>query len=219
MNYTELTQSIQDYTENQETTFVSLIPTFVRQAEQRIFRTVTIPELRKNVTGAVSSGNQYLARPDDFLSVLSLAVVDGSGNYSYLLDKDVNFVREAYPLLSTQGLPKYYGLFDGDVFSGGSETSFGNFILGPTPDSNYVVELHYYYDPPSIVSSGESWLGENADTVLLYGSLIEAYTFMKGEPDMMSQYNSRYKEALQELSVIDAKTKRDNYRDGEPRQE
>jgi len=219
MNYSELTQAIQDYTENQETSFVSLIPTFVQQAEQRIFRTVMIPELRKNVTGTLTSGNQYLARPSDFLSVLSLAVVDGSGDYSYLLDKDVNFIREAYPSSSTQGLPKYYGIFDGDVFSGGSETGSGNFILGPTPDSGYTVELHYYYDPPSIVTSGESWLGQNADTVLLYGSLIEAYTYMKGEPDVMSQYMSRYQEALKELSTIDAKTKRDNYRDGEPRPE
>ena len=219
MNYSDLTQAIQDYTENQETSFVSLIPTFVKQAEQRIFRTVMIPELRKNVTGTLTSGNQYLARPSDFLSVLSLAVVDGSGDYSYLLDKDVNFIREAYPSASSQGLPKYYGIFDGDVFSGDAETGSGNFILGPTPDSGYTVELHYYYDPPSIVTSGESWLGQNADTVLLYGSLVEAYTYMKGEQDVMGQYVGRYQEALKELSTIDAKTKRDNYRDGEPRQE
>lgn len=215
MNYSELTQAIQDYTENQETTFVSQIPTFIRQAEQRIFRTVMIPELRKNVTGTMTSGNQYLARPSDFLSVLSLAVVDGDGDYTYLLDKDVNFIREAYPSSSTQGVPKYYGIFDGDVYSGGSETGSGNFIIAPTPNASYSVELHYYYDPPSIVDTGTSWLGENADTALLYGALIEAYTFMKGEPDLIGQYTSRYKEALTELTGVDMKLKKDNYRNGE----
>lgn len=215
MNYSELTQAIQDYTENQETTFVSQIPTFIRQAEQRIFRTVMIPELRKNVTGTLTSGNQYLARPSDFLSVLSLAVVDGSGNYTYLLDKDVNFIREAYPASATQGLPKYYGIFDGDEYSGGSETDSGNFIVAPTPDAGYTVELHYYYDPPSIVTTGTSWLGENADTALLYGALIEAYTFMKGEADLIGQYTTRYKEALAEVTGVDMKLKRDNYRNGE----
>jgi|TARA_R100000951_G_scaffold106317_1_gene100815 hypothetical protein len=217
MNYTELVQAIKDYTENEETTFVSQIPTFVKQAEQRIYRAVTIPELKKNVTGTLSSGDKYLARPTDFLTVLSLAVVDGSGDYSYLLDKDVNFIREAFPSTSTQGLPLFYGQFDGDAFSGSSETSSGNFILGPTPDANYAIELHYYYDPPSIVTSGASWLGDNADTTLLYGSLVEAYTFMKGESDMLQLYASRYKEALGELSVVDVKSKRDIYRDGEIR--
>jgi len=217
MNYTELVQAIKDYTENEETTFVSQIPTFVKQAEQRIYRAVTIPELKKNVTGTLSSGDKYLARPSDFLTVLSLAGVDGSGDYSYLLDKDVNFIREAFPSASTQGLPLFYGQFDGDTFSGSSETSSGNFILGPTPDANYAVELHYYYDPPSIVTSGTSWLGDNADTTLLYGSLVEAYTFMKGESDMLQLYASRYKEALGELSVVDVKSKRDIYRDGEIR--
>jgi len=215
MNYSELAQAIQDYTENQETTFVSQIPTFIRQAEQRIFRTVMIPELRKNVTGTLTSGNQYLARPSDFLSVLSLAVVDGDGDYTYLLDKDVNFIREAYPSSATQGIPKYYGVFDGDVYSGSVETGSGNFILAPTPNASYAVELHYYYDPPSIVTTGTSWLGENADTALLYGALIEAYTFMKGEPDLIGQYTSRYKEALAELTGVDIKLKKDNYRNGE----
>ena len=215
MNYSALTQAIQDYTENQETTFVSQIPTFIRQAEQRIFRTVMIPELRKNVTGTLTSGNQYLARPSDFLSVLSLAVVDGDGDYTYLLDKDVNFIREAFPSSATQGVPKYYGVFDGDVYSGSVETGSGNFILAPTPNASYTVELHYYYDPPSIVTTGTSWLGENADTTLLYGALVEAYTFMKGEPDLIGQYTSRYKEALAELTGVDMKLKKDNYRNGE----
>jgi hypothetical protein len=215
MNYAELTQAIQDYTENDEATFVSQIPTFIRQAEQRIVRTIMVPELRKNVTGSVTSGSQYLARPSDFLSVLSLAVVDDSGDYTYLLDKDVNFLREAYPSNATTGLPKYYGNFDGDTYSGGVETENGNFILAPTPDGNYVIELHYYYDPPSIVTTGTSWFGENADTALLYGALVEAYTFMKGEPDLISQYTARYKEALNEVSGLDIKLKMDNYRNGE----
>lgn len=210
MNYTQLTAALQDYLETQETSFVSNIPTFVRQAEERIYRSVQIPELRKNVTAATTSGNQYLARPSDFLSVFSLAVVDGSGNYSYLYDKDVNFIREAYPGPSTQGLPKYYAQFDGDQV--GSE---GNFILGPTPNSNYTVELHYYYDPPSIVDTGTSWLGTNAETALLYGSLVEAYTYLKGDADMLQLYTNRYNEAMLQLFGIDLRAKRDDYRDGQ----
>lgn len=210
MNYTQLTAALQDYLETQETSFVSNIPTFVRQAEERIYRSVQIPELRKNVTAATTSGNQYLARPSDFLSVFSLAVVDGSGNYSYLYDKDVNFIREAYPGPSTSGLPKYYAQFDGDQV--GSE---GNFILGPTPNSNYTVELHYYYDPPSIVDTGTSWLGTNAETALLYGSLVEAYTYLKGDADMLQLYTNRYMEAMAQLFGIDLRSKRDDYRDGQ----
>ena len=210
MNYTELVQAIKDYTENVETSFVSQIPTFVRQAEERIYRSVMIPELRKNATAATTAGNQYLARPSDFLSVFSLAVVDGSGNYNYLLDKDVNFIREAYPTSATQGVPQYYGQFDGD-----DSASAGNFILGPTPDSAYTVELHYYFDPPSIVATGTSWLGDNAETALLYGCLIEAYTYMKGEADMLSLYEQRYQEALAQLGGVGIRSMRDNYRDGE----
>ena len=209
MNYTQLTAALQDYLETQETSFVSNIPNFVRQAEERIYRSVQIPELRKNVTAATTSGNQYLARPSDFLSVFSLAVVDGSGNYSYLYDKDVNFIREAYPGPSTQGLPKYYAQFDGDQV--GTE---GNFILGPTPNSNYTVELHYYYDPPSIVDTETSWLGTNAEAALLYGSLVEAYTYLKGEADMLQLYTTRYMEAMAQLFGIDLRSKRDDYRDG-----
>lgn len=209
MNYTQLTAALQDYLETSETSFVSNIPTFVRQAEERIYRSVQIPELRKNATAVTTSGNQYLARPSDFLSVFSLAVVDGSGNYSYLYDKDVNFIREAYPGPSTQGLPKYYAQFDGDQV--GSE---GNFILGPTPNSAYTVELHYYYDPPSIVDTGTSWLGTNAETALLYGSLVEAYTYLKGDADMLQTYTTRYMEAMAQLFGIDLRSKRDDYRDG-----
>jgi len=210
MNYSELVTAIQDYTENQETTFVAQIPTFVRQAEERIYRSVMIPELRKNATASTTAGNQYLARPSDFLSVFSIAVVDGSGNYNYLLDKDVNFIREAYPTSATQALPQFYGQFDGDDTLGS-----GNFILGPTPDADYTVELHYYFDPPSIVTTGTSWLGDNAEAALLYGCLIEAYTYMKGEADMLSLYEQRYQEALAQLGGVGIRSMRDNYRDGE----
>lgn len=209
MNYSQLTQALQDYLETSETSFVSNIPNFVRQAEERIYRSVQIPELRKNATASTTSGNQYLARPSDFLSVFSLAVVDGSGNYSYLYDKDVNFIREAYPSSSTSGLPKYYAQFDGDQVG-----TDGNFILGPTPNANYTVELHYYYDPPSIVDTGTSWLGTNAEAALLYGSLVEAYTYLKGDSDMQSLYMDRYVEAMGQLFGIDVRSKRDDYRDG-----
>jgi hypothetical protein len=209
MNYTQLVQSIQDYTQNEETSFVSNIPNFVQQAEERINRSIMIPELRKNATASTTADNKYLARPSDFLAVFSLAVIDGDGDYTYLLDKDVNFIREAYPSASTTGLPLYYSQFDGD--SSGTE---GNFILGPTPDSNYDVELHYYYDPESIVTAGTSWYGDNAEAALLYGSLIEAYTYMKGENDLVGLYTQRYNEAMGQLTGIDIRSNRDDYRDG-----
>ena len=209
MNYTELVAAIQDYTQNEETSFVSIIPTFVEQAEERLNRSIMVPELRKNVTGLTSTGGVYLARPADFISVFSLAVVDSSGDYSFLIDKDVNFIREAYPASSTSGLPKYYAQFDGD--SGGES---GNFILGPTPDDNYTVELHYYYDPPSIVTTGTSWYGDNAESALLYGSLIEAYTYMKGEADLIQLYTTRYSEALGQLTGVQIRSSTDEYRDG-----
>ena len=210
MNYTELLQAVQDYVESTETSFVANIPTFVRQAEERIYRSVMIPELRKNATAATTTGNQYLARPSDFLAVFSLAVVDADGDYTYLYDKDVNFIREAYPRASTQGLPLYYAQFDGDQ----PATSEGNFILGPTPNAAYTVELHYYYDPPSIVVTNTSWLGDNAESALLYGTLIEAYTYQKGEADMLNLYTTRYNQAMLQLFGIDLRSKRDDYRDG-----
>jgi hypothetical protein len=209
MNYTQLVQSIQDYTQNEETSFVSNIPNFVQQAEERINRSIMIPELRKNATASTTADNKYLARPSDFLAVFSLAVIDGDGDYTYLLDKDVNFIREAYPSASTTGLPLYYSQFDGD--SSGTE---GNFILGPTPDSNYDVELHYYYDPESIVTAGTSWYGDNAEAALLYGSLIEAYTYMKGENDLVGLYTQRYNEAMGQLTGLDIRSDRDDYREG-----
>ena len=217
MNYSELVQLIQDYTENDETSFVTNIPTFVRQTEELVRRTVVIPELRKNVTANVSSSSPYVARPSDFLAPFSFAVVDSSGNYTFLIEKDVNFMREAYPDQTSTGLPKYYSEFDG-VFT--SENSPGNFILAPTPDSDYLVQLHYYYDPPSIVTSGTSWLGDNAEEVLLYGSLVNAYVYMKGDADVLGMYKSNYDEALRRLVVLgDGRLKRDSYRDGEPRLE
>jgi hypothetical protein len=210
MNYADLVQAIKDYTENLETSFVSQIPNFIEQAEERIYRSVMIPELRKNVTASMSAGNQYLARPSDFLAVFSIAVINGDGDYTYLLDKDVNFIREAFPRSSTQGLPQFYGQFDGDDTVGS-----GNFILGPTPDASYSVELHYYFDPPSIVTTGTSWLGDNAEAALLYGALLEAYTYMKGESDILALYNQRYEEALAQLGGVGIRSMRDNYRDGE----
>jgi len=209
MNYTELVAAIKDYTQNEESSFVSNIPSFVGQAEERLNRSIMVPELRKNVSAATTNGNWYLARPADFLSVFSLAVVDSSGNYSFLLDKDVNFIREAYPASSTSGLPEYYAQFDGDY--NGEQ---GNFILGPTPDAAYTVELHYYYDPPSIITTSTSWYGDNAESALLYGSLIEAYTYMKGEADLIQLYTTRYNEALGQLTGVQIRSQTDEYRDG-----
>ena len=209
MTYDELVSLIQDYCENSEPTFVANIPTFVQQAEQRIYRTVMLPEFRGTADLSVSSGVQLVARPADFLSVFSMAVISAAGEYTYLLDKDVNFMREAYPSPATTGRPKYYGVFDGDA--GASE---GNFILGPTPDADYQIELHYYRDPESIVTAGTTWLGDNADTALLYGTLVEAYTYMKGDADLMKTYLDRYNEALAQLGMIDARSSRDDYRDG-----
>jgi|TARA_R110001583_G_scaffold19684_2_gene76780 hypothetical protein len=203
MNYTELTAAIQDYTNNTETNFVAAIPTFVKQAEQRIYRSVNLPVNRKNVAGTVTDGNAYLAMPTDFLFPLSLAITSSS-NQIFLLNKDANFIRSTYPNSSTEGTPKYYGIFASDTF-----------IVGPTPDADYVTELHYYYQPASIVSSATSWLGTNADTVLLYGSLVEAYTYMKGDADMMQLYQQRYQEALDLLKVqAEGRMTGDEYRDG-----
>jgi len=215
MTYAELVQAIKDYTENLEATFVSSIPTFVRQAENRIQRSVLIPEFRTNSLGTVSTGNRYLARPTDFLSAFSVAVIAANGAYTYLLDKDMNFMREAYPNPAVTGRPKYYAQFVGDNAASPS----GYFLVGPTPDADYQVELQYYRDPASIVDAGTSWLGENAAPALLYGSLIEAYTFMKGDADMLAGYKGRYDEALAQLGIIDVRSKRDSYRDGDMRVE
>ena len=203
MTYAELTAAIKDYANNTETNFVAAIPTFVKQAEQRIYRSVNLPVNRKNVAGTLTDGNQYLTMPTDFLLPLSLSITSSS-NQIFLLNKDSNFVRSTYPNASTKGTPKYYAIFANDTF-----------ILGPTPDANYVTELHYYYQPASIVDTSPSWLGTNADTVLLYGSLVEAYTYMKGDADMMQLYQQRYQEALDLLKLqAEGRLTGDEYRDG-----
>ena len=193
MDYTALSNAIQAYTENTEADFVANIPVFVTQAEQRIYNSVQFPSIRKNVTGSMTTSNKYLQCPTDFLAVYSLAVINASGEYEYLLNKDVNFIRQAYPQPTDTGIPKYYALF-GPRSDNAAELTF---ILGPTPDAGYSSELHYYFYPPSIsVAPFTSWLGDNFDTVLLYASLVEAYTYMKGEQDMMALYNGKYQEAL-----------------------
>jgi hypothetical protein len=210
MNYTELTNAIQDYTENSFSS--DQLETIVRQAEQRIYNTVQLANLRKNVGGSLTAGNKYLTSPSDFLSVYSLAVIDDNNDYYYLINKDVNFIREVYPSASYESLPKYYGIF-GPVTNLETELSL---IVGPTPDQSYNVELHYYYYPESIVTANTTWLGDNFDSVLLYGSLVEAYTFMKGEADLMGLYDAKYKEALMLLKQLgDGKQRGDTYRDGQ----
>jgi len=303
VKYVDLSNQIQFYTQNTEQLFVDEIPTFVRQAEERIYNSVQIPALRKNVTGSTSGGNKYLSCPTDFLSVFSIAVIDGSGNYEYLLNKDVNFLRAAYPSPSDTGIPKYYALF-GPATTSASPPTITNeltFILAPTPNNAYSVELHYYYYPESIVqgaintlgtitggsgytngvyynvpltggsgtgalativvtagavtgitidapgalyttsdtlsagteyigggtnfsvpvsainnATGQSWLGDNYSPVLLYGSLVEAYTFMKGEQDVMAYYENKYQVALGQLNRLGTGLERgDAYRDGQ----
>ena len=219
MNYTELVTAVSDYTEN--TFETSEMNTFIEQAEQRIYNSVQFPSIRKNVTGQTTTSNKYLQGPSDFLAVYSMAVVTdvtggniNTGTYEYLLNKDVNFIRQAYPTPNDTGTPKYYALF-GPRSDDETELSF---ILGPTPDAQYYVELHYYYYPESIVTAGTSWLGDNFDSVLLYGTLVEAYTFMKGETDMMQLYDGKYKEALQMAKRLgDGLERSDSYRSGQSR--
>ncbi len=218
MNYTALSAAIQAYTENTEADFVANIPVFVQQAEQRIYNSVQFPSIRKNMTGVVSTTSTYLSAPDDYLATYSLAVIDATGNYEYLLNKDVNFIRQAYPSASDVGLPRYYALF-GPTVSGSTITTELTFILGPKPDANYTVELHYYYYPQSIVTASTTWLGDNFDSVLLYGSLVEAYTYMKGEQDMMQLYNQKFMEALALAKRLgDGMERQDAYRSGQFRQ-
>ena len=207
--FTTLKSAIEDYTENTEATFVSNLTNIIVQAENRIIKSVELPNFRKNVTGTLTSGNSYLATPTDYLYPYSLAVIDGDSNYNYLLNKDVNFIREAYPASATTGVPKFYSQFDDDFF-----------LLGPTPNSGYTTELHYFYIPQSITaaSAGTSWLGTNASESLLYASLCEAYTFMKGEADILSNYERRFKEALGRLTLeSDGYNRKDTYRSGQRR--
>ena len=230
MNYSELVAAIESYTENTfpDTTLsdgtivtsAEQINKFISQAEQRIYNSVQFPALRKNVTGITTASNKYLSCPLDFLATYSVAVIENYGtaneNYTYLLNKDVNFIREAYPNSTSMGLPKYYALF-GPTSSDVTELTF---ILGPTPDDGYTVELHYFFYPESITasSSGTSWLGDNFDSVLLYGSLVEAYTFMKGEQDLIQLYDTKYKEALALAKRLgDGMERSDAYRSGQYR--
>lgn len=219
MNYTELKNTIKSYTENLQFTDTDLA-TFIQQAEQRIYSTVQLANLRKNVVGSLTPHLKYLSAPDDYLSTYSLAVVDSNGDYSYLKNVDVNYIRQVYPSTSYESLPKYYAIFGPTTTSGGPPviTNELSFILGPTPDLAYTVELHYFYYPQSITAapSGQTWLGDNFDSVLLYGSLVEAYIFMKGEQDMMALYDTKYKEALMLLKNLgDGKQRGDAYIDGQ----
>jgi hypothetical protein len=232
VTYNELFTAIKNYLQNDFPTNVwtnvagtgtitsdgtEQIDLFIQQAEERIYNSVQIPALRKNVTGVTTGGNKYLSCPPDFLSVFSMAVIDGSGNYEYLLNKDVNFIRAAYPNPNDTAIPKYYALF-GPTVAAGVISDELSFILGPTPDTIYNVELHYFYYPESITtaSDGRTWLGDNYSPVLLYGSLLEAYIFLKGEADMMAVYKGKYDEALGQLNRLGTGLERgDAYRDGQ----
>ena len=234
MNYDTLFETIKGYTENDfpntqysdssgnlvNFTSKEQIDTFIQQAEQRIYNSVQFPSIRKNVTGTTYASNPYLSSPIDFLAVYSLAVIDDSGNYEYLLNKDVNFLRAAYPNPNSTGIPKYYALF-GPTTTNATPPAITNelsFMLAPTPDDSYSVELHYYYYPESIVTAGTTWLGDNFDSALLYGSLIEAYTYMKGEADVIAGYNKRYEEAMILAKRLgDGMERRDAYRSGQVR--
>jgi hypothetical protein len=228
MNYSELSAAIQTYTENNFPTITladssTVSPTaqinrFIQQAEQRIYNSVQFPFLRKNVTGTITANNKYLSCPDDYLSSYSLAIYSGAGPYTFLLNKDVNFMREAYPTPTDTGTPKYYALF-GPTVAGSTISNELSFILGPTPDATYSAELHYYYYPESITTALTTWLGDNFDTVLLYGSLVEAYTFMKGEQDLIVLYDTKFKEALALAKRLgDGLERQDAYRSGQFRQ-
>jgi hypothetical protein len=213
MNYAELKINIADICENEFTE--EQYAMFAQQAEQKIYNTVQLANLRKNVTGTLTANNKYLAAPNDFLSVYSLAIYPAAGgNYEYLLDKDVNFIRQAYPNPATTGKPKHYAIF-GPQSNDVNELTF---ILGPTPDATYAAELHYYYYPESIVTAGDTWLGDNFDSALLNGALVEAIRFMKGEADMVKLYQDMYMQAIALLKNLgDGKQRTDAYRDGQTR--
>jgi hypothetical protein len=206
MNYAQLVAEIQSYVENEFQT--DDIDTFIRQTEQRVYNAIQLPALRRNVTGTTTVANKYLTCPSDWLATYSVAISDPvTGEYEYLLNKDVNYIREAFPFPTVSGKPTHYAQFDQNTF-----------ILGPTPDDNYDVELHYFYYPESIVDAGTTWLGDNFDSVLLYGSLLEAYTYMKGEADVIAGYQKRYDDAMALLKQLgDGKNRRDAYRSGQVR--
>ena len=216
MNYAALVTAISQYTENTFPT--TAMNTFITQAEQRIYNSVQFPSLRKNVTGTLTASNKYLSTPSDFLATYSIAIFPAAGgDYTYLLNKDVNFIREAYPSPTSTGAPKYYALF-GPTTASGAPTTELSFILGPTPDAAYSVELHYYYYPESITTAVNTWLGDNFDSVLLYGSLVEAYTYLKGEQDLIAFYNQKYMESLSLAKRLgDGMERQDAYRSGQVR--
>jgi hypothetical protein len=203
MNYAALTTNIQDICENTFT--ADQLAMFTKQAEQKIYATVEIPALRRNQTGTLTTNNKYLTMPTGMLYVYSLAVIDALGAYFFLLNKDVNFIREAYPTPTVTGRPQHYGIFD--------QTTF---IVGPTPNSNYAVEMHFGYYPESIVTAGTTWLGDSFDSALLNGALVEAIRFMKGEPDLVANYEKMYVHAISLLKNMgDGKLRQDMYRDGQ----
>jgi hypothetical protein len=213
MNYAALVSAVSSYTEN---TFPTVdMNLFITQAEKRIYNAVQIPSLRKNVTGGTTANNKYLQCPTDFLSVFSLAAINPTtGAYTFLLNKDVNFIREAYPKPTSTGAPKFYAIF-GPRSDNEAELTF---ILGPTPDAIYSTELHYFYYPESIVTASNTWLSDNYDPVLLYGTLVEAYIYMKGEQDMVVLYNTKFGEALTQLKRLgDGLERQDSYRSGQAR--
>lgn len=207
MNYATLVALLQDYTQNSSTEFVAAIPEIVKLAEDRIYQSVQIPALKRNATSNFVLNNKYLASPTDFLAAYSMAVKSATGVYSYLLEKEVGYINEAFPDPSATGVPRFYALFNDATF-----------VVSPTPDDFYEVELHYFYEPPSIVDAGNSWLGDNTESVLFYGCLVEAYTYMKGDADLQALYRQRYDEALGRLKVLgEGQDKRDNFRLDLPR--
>ena len=215
MNYSELVSAVSAYSENTFPT--AQMNTFIEQAEQRVYNSMQFPSIRKTSTLTLTPSVQYLDCPSDFLSAYSLAVIDPAGVYAFLLNKDVNFIREAYPTVAATGTPRYYAIF-GPQVSGVTPTIPLRFILGPTPSAALSAELQYYYYPESIVTATTTWLGDNFDTVLLYGTLLEAYTYMKGEPDVLAMYDARYKEALLLAKrLADGLERQDAYRSGQTR--
>ena len=215
MNYTELVAAVSAYSENTFPT--AQMNTFIKQAEQRVYNSMQFPSIRKNTTLTLTPSSQYLNCPDDFLSAYSMAIIDGSGTYAFLLNKDVNFIREAYPTVAATGTPRYYALF-GPQVTGVVPTTELRFLLGPTPNAALSAELNYFYYPESIVTASTTWLGDNFDSVLLYGTLLEAYTYMKGEADVIAMYDGRYKEALLLAKrLADGLERQDAYRSGQVR--
>jgi len=207
MNYDTLVTLIQDYTQNSSNEFIAAIPNIVRLAEDRIYQSVQFPALKKNATSNFTPNNKYLATPGDFLASYSMAVKNVSGVYAYMLEKEVGYINEAFPDPTVTGMPRYYALFNNATF-----------VVSPTPSALYEVELHYFYEPPSIVDAGTSWLGTNVESPLFYGCLVEAYTYMKGDSDLAALYRARYDEAMGRLKVLgEGQDKRDNFRLDLPR--